>query len=470
MKNLSHDITSPESDNNDGKMPQIALPPYASDLIDLLENAEYEAWCVGGFVRDALLNHVDNDVDIATDAPWQDVQKLCEDAGLHTHETGVKHGTLTVVFPDHDNATIEVTTYRADGNYGDSRHPDSVSFVHSIEEDLARRDFTINALAYHPTRGILDPYNGVADLRKGIIRTVGEPKKRFSEDALRILRACRFVSQLGFSLDSEVYDAMVSKKSLLRKVSVERITDELDRFLLGTYVFDALMSCVDVLSFAVPELVAMKGCEQKTKYHIYDVLEHTAHVIEHTPPQRVVRWAALCHDMGKPAAAFFDEKGVEHFYGHAHISCTLARGLLGRLNMSRSFRNKVYTLVKYHDETVDPTPRSVKRALAWLDSDTDLFLSLCDIKKADALSQAPFCADRAVLADELKEILSEVLANNEAFSVKDLAINGNDLKAQGIEAGSAIGQLLTRALEAVIAEKVPNEKDALLDYVLSGTS
>ncbi len=451
-------------------MLQIALPPYASELIVLLEDAGCEAWCVGGFVRDALLNHMDNDVDIATDAPWQTVQQLCEDAGWHTHETGVKHGTLTVVFPNHDNATIEVTTYRADGDYGDSRHPDSVSFLHSIEEDLARRDFTINALAYHPSRGILDPYNGVTDLRDGIIRTVGEPKKRFSEDALRILRACRFVSQLGFSLDSDAYEAMVSQKSLLRKVSVERITDELDRFLLGTYVFDALMSCVDVLSFVIPELVAMKDCEQRTKYHIYDVLEHTAHVVEHTPPQRVVRWAALCHDMGKPAAAFFDEKGVEHFYGHAHISCALALGLLDRLNMSTSFKSKVYALVKYHDETVDPTPRSVKRALTWLDGDTDLFLSLCDIKKADALSQAPFCAERADLADELKDVLSEVLANNEAFTLKDLAINGNDLMAHGIEQNAEMGQLLNRALEAVIAEKVPNEKDALLDYVLSETS
>ncbi len=241
-------------------------------------------------------------------------------AGWGTVETGVAHGTLTVVC---EGEPLEITTYRTDGVYSDGRHPDSVAPASSIEEDLQRRDFTINALAYHPARGIIDPFGGLADMERGVLRCVGDPATRFSEDALRILRACRFASQLGVAIDPATFEAMIACKNLLRQVSGERVYRELERFVCGDYVHDALMACVDVLAFVLPELVAMKGCAQVTKYHIYDVLEHTAWVVQRTPPEPLQRWSALFHDMGKPAAAFFeetDEGPVEHFYGHAVVS------------------------------------------------------------------------------------------------------------------------------------------------------
>ena len=435
----------------------------------MLEDAGFEAWVVGGFVRDQLLGRESYDVDMATDASWQDVQRVCEAKGFSTHETGVKHGTLTVVLSDATDETIkhaiEVTTYRADGMYADGRHPDSVTFVRSIEEDLARRDFTVNALAYHPKRGMLDLFGGLEDMQRGIIRIVGEPKKRFAEDALRILRACRFRSQLGFTIDAATYQAMLECKHLLSKVSVERVTSELDRFLQGAYVHDALMSTVDVLSFVLPELVAMKDCPQVTPYHIYDVLEHTAWVIQHTPPDRLTRWVALFHDMGKPAAAFFSTDGVEHFYGHAAVSMVIARGIMDRLLMSPKFKEQALVLIKRHDEVVEPNPRAVKRMLSRLDGNVELFRKLCDIKRADALSQAPQCAPRAELADELKRVLDDVLAADEAFTVRDLVINGSDVMAAGVPKGPPVGEALAHALDAVIDGRIRNERDELLEFI-----
>lgn len=445
------------------------IPDHAIALLSALERGGLEAWIVGGYVRDRLLGRESHDVDMATDAPWQEVQRVCEAAGFSTYETGVKHGTLTVVIADeHDEAVkhaIEVTTYRTDGAYADGRHPESVSFVRSIEEDLARRDFTINAIAYHPERGVLDLYDGMDDLKRGIIRVVGEPKKRFSEDALRILRACRFCSQLGFSIDEATYQAMLECKHLLSRVSVERMTSELDGFLQGAHVHDALMGTVDVLSFVLPELVAMKGCVQATPYHIYDVLEHTAWVVQHTPPDRLTRWVALFHDMGKPAAAFFSPDDIEHFYGHAAVSVNIARGIMDRLLMSSTFKEQALTLVKRHDEVVEATPRSVKRMLSRLDGNVELFRKLCDIKRADALSQAPQCAPRAELADELKNVLEQVLAADEAFTVRDLRINGNDVMAAGVARGPAVGEALLNALDAVIDGRILNERDELLEFI-----
>lgn len=435
----------------------------------MLEQAGFEAWVVGGFVRDALMGRPSHDIDIASSASWQEVQRVSEAAGFSTHETGVAHGTLTVVVPDRADEqvlhAVEVTTFRADGAYGDSRHPDRVEFVRSIEEDLARRDFTINALAYHPQRGLLDLYDGVDDMQAGVIRMVGDPHERMAEDALRILRACRFSSQLGFGIEGATFQAMLERKHLLARVSTERVTSELTGFLLGDHVHDALMTCVDVLAFVLPELLAMKDCPQKTPYHIYDVLEHTAWVVQHTPPDRLTRWAALFHDMGKPAAAFFSPDGIEHFYGHATVSMVAARGIMDRLLMSNAFKDRALTLVKRHDEVIEPDARSVRRALSRMGGDVELFRKLCDIKRADALSQAPQCAARAALADELLEVLEEVLAAEDAFTVRDLAIDGRDVIAAGIAQGPAVGEVLARALDAVIDGRMNNERDELLEFV-----
>lgn len=440
----------------------LELPPYAGKAIDALEAAGHESWVVGGCVRDALLGRGSSDVDIATRALWREAQRAFEALGWRTHETGTAHGTLTVVI---DGCSVEVTTFRADGAYEDARHPKRVSFVRTIEEDLARRDFTVNALAYHPERGLLDPCGGRADLDRRLIRAVGDPDRRFSEDALRILRACRFVAQLGFSIDEATYRGMLANKGLLARISAERVAHELSALLLGPFAGTALVSTVDALSAALPELVSMKGFEQRTPYHIYDVLEHTAHVVDGVPAYPLVRWAALFHDMGKPAAFFTDEAGVGHFYGHADISVQLARGVLRRLSMPTSFSERVLELVKRHDDDVDATPKAVKRALARLGGDQELFAALCDLKRGDARGQAPHCIGRVALADELEEVLAGIVAADDAFSLKQLAIDGRDAMDSGVPQGPSVGAALAAALDAVIDERVPNDRAALLAFV-----
>lgn len=444
----------------------LRLPDFALAIIDALESEGFESWAVGGFVRDSLLGTPCADIDIATAAHWSEVKRICERQGMRTHETGVKHGTLTVVVGDD---AAEVTTFRTDGASSDSRHPDRVEFVRTIEEDLARRDFTINALAYHPKRGLLDLYGGEADLRAGIIRAVGAPEKRFAEDALRILRACRFAAQLGFSIEEETYKGMLRNKGLLHRVSAERVHHELSRLLLGEHAGETLMRTVDALAAVLPELVAMKGFDQRTPYHIYDVLEHTAHVVDGVPPYPLARWAALFHDMGKPATFFTDDDGRGHFYGHAFVSVELARGVMARLKMAPAFQSRVLALVERHDDVIEPAPRAVKRALARLGGDTELFRALCDLKRGDARGQAPQCAGRIALADELVGVLEQIEREGEAFSLKKLAVSGNDVLALGIAPGPAVGRALACALDAVIDERVPNEREALQGFLRTWT-
>lgn len=440
---------------------EIVVPPYAARAIEALEAAGFEAWCVGGCVRDSLLGREVNDYDICTNALWTETQRVFEALGCPTYEVGVKHGTITVLV---DGQALEITTYRTDGKYSDARHPDSVRFVRTIREDLARRDFTINALAWHPTRGLLDLYGGLADLRNGTIRAVGEPFARFSEDALRILRGCRFASQLGFSIEPATYAAMNKRKTLMLAVSAERITHELTALLCGPYAGKALMETFDVLCAVMPELAAMKGFDQHTPHHVYDVLEHTAHVIDGVPPEPLVLWTALLHDAGKPAA-FFQEDGRGHFFGHATLSMNITRDVMGRLSLSPSFADDVLTLVRQHDYQIAANPRAVKRALARLDGRVDLFRSLCQVKRADALAQAPSSAPRVQLADDLLVVLDEVLAAGDAFRLRDLAINGRDVMALGVEAGPRVGALLQEALDTVIDEQVENDHDALVEWV-----
>lgn len=440
----------------------IPLPPHALAALDALEEAGFESWVVGGYVRDALLGRPSADVDIATQAAWRDVQRVFEAQGHRTHETGTAHGTITVIV---NEQALEVTTFRSDGAYADARHPKQVSFVRTVEEDLARRDFTMNALAYHPARGLLDPYGGLADLEAHTIRAVGDPDRRFSEDALRMLRACRFAAELGFAIEPATFEGMLANKGLLPRISAERITHELERLLLGAHAGSALVATVDVLAAVLPELVAMKNFEQRTPYHIYDVLEHTAHVLDGVPPYPLARWAALFHDMGKPAAFFTDEDGIGHFYGHAAISVMLARGVMERLSLSSAFMARVLALVERHDDVIDLTPKAVKRACTRLGGDVDLFAALCDLKRGDARGQAPRCIGRVADADELERILADVLAADEAFSLKKLAIDGRDVMALGVPQGPLVGRALAEALDAVIDERIPNEPDALRAFV-----
>lgn len=443
--------------------PALPVPPQARRVIEVLEAAGFEAWCVGGFVRDSLLGRPVSDIDIACSALWPQTEEACLAAGMRVHRTGEKHGTVTVVC---DDAAFEVTTFRVDGAYSDARHPDEVRFVRSLKEDLARRDFTINAMAYHPLRGLADPFGGLEDARRGIIRTVGDPAQRFGEDALRILRACRFTSQLGFSLDGATYQAMLEGKRGLLRVSSERITAELQKLLLGDNVRDALLQTVDVISAVLPELVAMKGFDQCTPYHCHDVLEHTARAVAGTPPYPLVRWAALFHDMGKPAAFFKEPGGRGHFYGHAKISVPLARGIMDRLTFSTAFRDRVLLLVERHDDVFDATPRAVKRALARMGGDVELFRALCDLKRGDASAQAPaYAEERMRRADDLLRVLDGILAEGEAFTLKHLAVNGRDAMDAGIAQGPSVGAALAAALDAVIDEQIPNDRETLLAFL-----
>lgn len=446
------------------------LPKSAYTAIEVLEQAGYEAWFVGGCVRDSLRGCPIHDIDIATNAHWQQTKQAFERADYEIRETGIAHGTVTALIPEEPEGRIEafeITTYRVDSTTSqDARHPDSVAFVNSIEEDLQRRDFTINAMAYHPARGLLDPYGGAEDLERTTIRAVGDPSARFKEDALRILRACRFCAQLGFSIEASTYEAMVARKSYLAQVSIERKAQELEQFVIAPFAGRALLETVDVLSYVLPELVAMKDCPQRTKYHIYDVLEHTACALDSAPPERIVRWAVLCHDMGKPASAFFDGEGVEHFYGHSSVSAELAFGMMHRLRLSPAFIDRTCAIIRLHSDKIAPTRKSVRRALAKIDGDVEFFRALLKLKRADILAHAPRYAAKVGTIDEIEAVFDEVLEEGEAFSLAGLALKGDDLLRAGIPEGQEIGRLLKKALEGCIEGAVPNEKEALLDHCL----
>jgi tRNA nucleotidyltransferase (CCA-adding enzyme) len=293
---------------------------------------------------------------------------------------------------------------------------------------------------------------------------VGDPSKRFREDGLRVLRGCRFASQLGFSIERNTLATMISHKMMLQQVSAERITHELDALLLGDFVHDALMETIDVIGAIMPEIVACKGFDQHTPYHIYDVWEHIAWVVQRAPATRLARWAALFHDIGKPAALFMDgERG--HFFGHARLSAILARDVMNRLLMSTSFIERVVKLVLIHDNQIAATSRSVRKALGRLDGDVEMFRTLIGIKRADALAQSHLSQPRIDLSYELDTVLDEIIAQGEAFTVRQLAINGRDVLALGVEAGPIVGNVLNAALDAVIDGRVANEPEALLQYV-----
>lgn len=459
----------------------------ALEVLRTIESAGHQAWIVGGCVRDAILGRASNDVDMATSASWEEVERICQATGMRVRRSGIKHGTVTVLVPvsetvrdegaqapgngkdvpeDAGYEAFEVTTYRIDSpSSTDSRHPDYVEFTDSITEDLARRDFTMNAMAWHPERGLLDPFGGLVDIEARNIRVVGDPSKRFKEDALRILRGCRFASQLGFDIDARTLRYMLSHKSLLLKISPERITGELDLFLMGDYVHDAIMEYVDVLSICVPELVAMKGFEQRTQYHIYDVLEHTAWAVQLAKKSLLVRWAAFCHDMGKPSCSFFDENGVQHFYGHAVAGERITRELLHRMSLRNAFKDDICALVRNHNDVIEPTHRCVRRALARLGGRVDLMQDLFELKTADMLAHAPEYTSQTTVIEDARRTLSDILESNEAFSLRQLAVNGQDVITLGVEPGPEIGRILDALLEEVIEGRLENDREALLAHV-----
>ncbi|MDO4401029.1 MAG: HD domain-containing protein [Coriobacteriia bacterium] len=430
-------------------------------MIDLLEQAGFEAWCVGGFVRDAFRGAAVHDLDIATNAPWRESARVLRDGACSVHETGTAFGTITAVV---DGNAIEVTTFRSDGTYRDARHPDSVTFVEAIEDDLARRDFTVNAMAYHPTRGLRDPFGGKRDLEAGLIRAVGEPEKRFREDALRILRGIRFASQLGFKIEDATLQAMHANAASLRAISAERVFTEIDRMLMGDHVLQALLACPDVIGQVLPEIAAMNGCPQNTPYHIYDVYEHTAHVVADSPATPVSRWAAFFHDVGKPVCRYTDSSGRDHFKGHASQGAEIARDALVRLKAPVHLRDDVFTLVRLHEWFVPATEQAVLRALNKLDGRVELYRALLALQIADSGAKAPGVTERLEAAQRMSIVLEQVLGQDLPFTVKQLAVNGGDLLAAGWVPGPHLGSTLDELLDAVMDGRVQNTREALLEY------
>lgn len=434
-----------------------SLPPQAEKALALLHAAGFEAWIVGGCVRDFLLGLVPKDYDITTSALPEETKRVF--AGYPTIETGARHGTIAVVL---EGETLEITTYRVDGAYSDARHPDGVSFTRSLREDAARRDFTMNAMAYAPGLGIRDFFGGAEDARQGIIRAVGDPETRFREDALRILRAVRFASVLDFSLEKATEDAARRCAPALGSVSAERLYAELGKLLCGKAAGRVLRQYPEVLSVVIPELGPMVGFQQRNEHHCYDVYTHTAVAVDHVPPVLPLRLAMLLHDVGKPDTFFLGEDGQGHFYGHARRSVALAETILTRLRAPRRLREQVTTLVRYHDAVLEEDPRRVRR---WLNKlGPEAFFDLLEIQRGDTAALAPAYCTRKDRLNSLEKVAKELLAEEACLTIKGLSVNGNDLLALGYR-GPAIGAALRALLDRVLEGELPNEKQALLGWL-----
>ena len=436
----------------------IPLPAGVARALSMMENAGYEAFIVGGCVRDALMGIPPKDYDITTSALPEETKAVFRE--YRVIETGIQHGTVTVMM---EGMPLEITTYRTEGTYSDNRHPDSVSFTTSLREDVARRDFTMNAIAYSPTRGLIDHFGGEADIRAGVIRCVGDPDTRFREDALRMMRGIRFASVLGFRMEDDTAAAIRGNKERIPTVSAERIRVELTKLLCGVNVKNVLMDWWDVLGVVIPEILPMHNFDQKTPYHIYDVWEHTAVAVSETPPVTHLRLSAFLHDIGKPSSFFTDEKGIGHFYGHPAVSAEMAEEILARLKYDNVTRCRVITLVKEHDRIIEPTETAVKRALSRLTP--EVFFNLLAIKRADNLAQSPNYRDRLETYEAIEAMAQDILEKNECISVAALAVNGSDLIALGMKPGKEIGEMLSHLLEQVIRGKLENEQEELLSYV-----
>lgn len=434
----------------------IRLPKQVVTALKLLEASGYEAYIVGGCVRDYIMGIEPHDYDITTSALPEETKQVFK--RYKVIETGIKHGTVTVLM---DYEPIEITTFRVDADYIDGRHPSSVSFTKSLREDVARRDFTMNAIAMDCRGDIFDYFGGRQDIENRVIRCVGEPITRFNEDALRIMRALRFSSVTGFNIEEKTHEAMRETKDLLCKVSAERIREELVKLLCGKNVKKVLMEDVDILAVFVPEITKMKSFDQKNPHHIFDVLEHTATVVEKADKEPVVRLAALFHDIGKPDCFTVDEAGIGHFYGHGAISTEITRSVMNRLKFDNDTKKKVLELVEKHDAPIESSQRAVKRVLNKLSEEQ--FFNLIALKRADNLGQSREFRNRQVYYDRLEEIAGEIIEQEQCFSLKDLCVNGSDLISIGFKPGKEIGEMLKFLLEEVIDGKIENERQKLLD-------
>ncbi len=431
----------------------MTLPEQIARCLQMLESAGYAAYLVGGCVRDDLMGIPPQDFDLCTAALPE--QTAAVFAGIPQDLTGIRHGTVKLLM---EGMEVEITTFRREGSYQDNRHPDWVEFVPDIREDLARRDFTVNAIAYSPSRGYVDPFGGRADLQSGILRCVGEPERRFREDALRILRGMRFAARFGFLPEPATQDAMIGLAPLTDALARERVYQELSGFLLKAEVAD-LLRFAPILAQVIPELSPTLGFLQHSPHHAYDVFTHTAHVTAAVAPVLSLRWAALLHDIGKVPCFSQDENGRGHFKGHAQVSAQMADAVLHRLHAPTQLRETAVWLIDHHMTVLQPEEALLRRSLSRYGRER-LELLLC-LQEADMKGKGTREHENSQRYPRLREILSQLDAQEGRLTLKSLKINGNDLIVLGMS-GRQIGDCLNRLLEQVLSGSLENEKSALI--------
>lgn len=444
---------------------KMILPVHVTNIIETLQRNGHEAYAVGGCVRDLYLGKKPADWDITTSASPEQVKALFS----HTIDTGIIHGTVTVMM---EKEGYEVTTYRVDGEYKDGRHPEQVIFTPLLSEDLCRRDFTINAMAYNEQQGLVDLFGGLEDLQKGVVRCVGDPKERFSEDALRMLRALRFSAQLGFEIESDTYGAICQLAPTIEKVSMERIMVELNKLLTSNHpermrqVYETGLTKV-----FLPEFDVMMETPQNNKHHCYSVGEHTLHTLKHVPPEKSLRLAMLFHDIGKPATRTTDEEGQDHFYGHQEVGMQMTGDILRRLKYDNDTIATVKRYVRFHDERPKIDRRVIRRTIARIGLSS--FPELFSIKRADTLAQSDYHReDKLKKIEEFETIYRDIIKSGECVEKKSLHISGRDVMDLGVAQGSMVGDLLEVLFQEVVEHPEYNNREKLLamakDYIEKG--
>lgn len=431
------------------------MPKNVDTAINLLQSAGFEAYAVGGCVRDSLLGKTPNDWDITTSAKPEDMKSVF--VNFHCIDTGIKHGTVTVVI---DGEPLEITTFRLDGEYEDNRHPKSVTFTSNLGADLGRRDFTVNAMAYSKMTGTIDLFGGQNDLKNEIIRCVGDPDRRFNEDALRILRALRFASALDFEIEEKTAQSLLKNRALLGNISEERIAKELLKLVCGKGAKRILTDFAPVLFEILPEIQPMYKNSHDNPHHCYDIYEHTLIAVESIDPEPTLRFAMLLHDCGKPAVKKFDENGVAHFYGHQRISAEISAQILARLKVSNKFRDEILFLVSNHDrwelyENTEKMPRYLSKF------GLDGVLNLLKVMRADVLAQSPEYRYRLDQIADAEETAKNLAAQKPCLSLSELQINGRTLMDIGIPQGRKLGAVLAQLLDEVIDGVTKNTQEAL---------
>lgn len=437
---------------------KIEIPEQVKYIMKTITNAGYEAYVVGGCVRDSILGRIPEDWDITTSARPEQVKALFH----RTIDTGIQHGTVTVMV---EKQGFEVTTYRIDGKYEDNRHPSEVTFTPSLEEDLKRRDFTINAMAYSEETGLVDLFDGLGDIERKIIHCVGDPRERFKEDALRIMRAIRFSAQLGYTIEEGTREAIRELSPNLCNISAERIQVELVKLLTSDHPDDLRVAYeAGVTKVILPEFDVMMKTPQNHPHHKYNVGEHTLHSLLEIESDKCLRLAMLLHDMGKPSTLATDAEGITHFHGHPFVSERMAKEILRRLKFDNDTIQKVTRLVRFHDygNGVEPDLRMVRRAVCKMGE--DIFPDFLKVKRADVLAQSLYLREEKLASIERwGELYQEICEKHQCVSLKTLAVTGSDLIAAGRQPGRELGELLDHLLDLVLEHPEYNTKEILLE-------